>query len=88
MAVTLFAKSGDDYIRVATNVSTRVAGGRGLGTILSGPGKQSHRNKKNYAVGYRPPPAVERERGGVVLVPFFLHPAPTTLKPYRCHSRF
>ena len=37
MAVTLFAKSGDDYIRVATNVSTRVAGGRGLGTILSGP---------------------------------------------------
>ena len=37
MAVTLFAKSGDDYIRVATNVSTRVAGGRGLGTILTGP---------------------------------------------------
>ena len=37
MAVTLFVKSGDDYIRVATNVSTRVAGGRGLGTILTGP---------------------------------------------------
>jgi hypothetical protein len=41
MAVTLFAKSGDDYIRVATNVSTRVAGGRGLGTILSGPALES-----------------------------------------------
>ena len=37
MAVTLFVKNGDDYIRVATNVSTRVAGGRGLGTILTGP---------------------------------------------------
>ena len=37
MAVTLFVKSGDDYIRVATNVSTRVGGGRGLGTILTGP---------------------------------------------------
>ena len=37
MAVTLFVRSGGDYIRVATNVSTRVAGGRGLGTILTGP---------------------------------------------------
>ena len=37
MAVTLFVKSGDDYIRVATNVSTRMASGRGLGTILTGP---------------------------------------------------
>ena len=32
---TLFVKSGDDYIRVATNVSTRI-GRRGLGTILTG----------------------------------------------------
>src|SRR6478609_8241522 len=36
MAATLFVKSGDDYIRVATNVSTRIGGGRGLGTILTG----------------------------------------------------
>ena len=35
MAVTLFVKSGDDYIRVATNVSTRVAGGPGLGNALT-----------------------------------------------------
>ena len=34
-AATLFVKSGDDYIRVATNVSTRI-GRRGLGTILTG----------------------------------------------------
>ena len=33
---TLFVKSGDDYIRVATNVSTRIGSGRGLGTILAG----------------------------------------------------
>ena len=34
-AATLFVKSGDDYIRVATNVSMRT-GGRGLGTVLTG----------------------------------------------------
>ena len=36
MAATLFVKSGDDYIRVATNVSTRIGSGRGLGTTLTG----------------------------------------------------
>jgi hypothetical protein len=36
MAATLFVKSGDDYIRVATNVSTRIGSGRGIGTVLSG----------------------------------------------------
>ena len=40
MAVTLFVKSREDYIRVATNVSTRV-GGRGIGTILTGPALES-----------------------------------------------
>ena len=40
MVVTLFVKSRDDYIRVATNVSTRV-GGRGIGTILAGPAFES-----------------------------------------------
>jgi Cache 3/Cache 2 fusion domain len=33
---TIFVKSGGDYIRVATNVSTRMGGGRGLGTVLTG----------------------------------------------------
>ena len=36
MAATLFVKSGKDYIRVATNVSTRIGSGRGIGTVLSG----------------------------------------------------
>ena len=36
MAATLFVKSGDDYIRVATNVSTRIGSWRGIGTVLSG----------------------------------------------------
>ena len=35
-AATLFVKSGDDYICVATNVSTRIGSGRGIGTILTG----------------------------------------------------
>ena len=33
---TLFVKSDDQFIRVATNVSTRVGSGRGIGTILTG----------------------------------------------------
>jgi Cache 3/Cache 2 fusion domain len=35
-AATLFVKSGDEYIRVATSVSTRKGSGRGIGTVLSG----------------------------------------------------
>jgi hypothetical protein len=41
MAATLFVKSGDDYIRVATNVSTRIGPGRGIGTVLTGPPLES-----------------------------------------------
>jgi Cache 3/Cache 2 fusion domain len=41
MAATLFVKSGDDYIRVTTNVSTRIGSGRGIGTVLSGPALKS-----------------------------------------------
>jgi hypothetical protein len=36
MAATLFVKSGADYIRVTTSVSTRKGSGRGIGTVLSG----------------------------------------------------
>lgn len=46
---TLFVKSGDQYIRVATNVSTRIGSGRGIGTILTGPPLESH-----YISGYEP----------------------------------
>ena len=41
MAATLFVKSGDQFIRVTTNVSTRVGSGRGIGTILTGPALES-----------------------------------------------
>ena len=46
-AATLFVKSGDDYIRVATNVSMRT-GGRGLGTILTGAPLESIKAGKAY----------------------------------------
>ncbi len=37
MTATLFAKSGDDYIRVSTNVPKPNGGGRAVGTVLAGP---------------------------------------------------
>src|SRR5262249_36936914 len=42
-----FVKSGDDYIRVATNVSMRT-GGRGLGTVLTGAPLESIKAGKAY----------------------------------------
>jgi len=48
MAATLFVKSGDQFIRVTTNVSTRVESGRGIGTILSGPPLESIRAGNAY----------------------------------------
>jgi hypothetical protein len=48
MAATLFVKSGDDYIRVATNVSMRIGSGRGLGTILTGAPLESIKAGKAY----------------------------------------
>ena len=44
-AATLFVKSGDDYVRVATNVSTRIGSGRGLGTT-NRPERPSRRSKR------------------------------------------
>jgi hypothetical protein len=52
-AATLFVKDGDDYIRVATNVSTRIGSGRGLGTILTGaPLKSIKAGKAYYGKAY------------------------------------
>jgi Cache 3/Cache 2 fusion domain len=48
MAATLFVRSGDDYIRVATNVSMRIGSGRGVGTVLSGPALKSIRAGNAY----------------------------------------
>jgi cache 3/cache 2 fusion protein len=47
-AATLFVKSGDDYIRVATNVSTRTGSGRGLGTVLTDAPLESIKADKAY----------------------------------------
>ena len=41
-------KSGDDYIRVATNVSMRTGSERGLGTILTGAPLESIKAGKTY----------------------------------------
>ena len=48
MAATLFVKSGDDYIRVATNVSTRIGSGRGTGTVVTGAPLESIRAGNAY----------------------------------------
>jgi hypothetical protein len=47
-AATLFVKSGDDYIRVATNVSMRTGSGCGLGTVLTGAPLESIKAGKAY----------------------------------------
>jgi hypothetical protein len=47
-AATLFVKSAEDYIRIATNVSTRLGSGRGLGTILTGAPLESIKAGKSY----------------------------------------
>jgi hypothetical protein len=48
MAATLFVKSGDDYIRVATTVMKPDGSGRAIGTILSGSALESIRRGKAY----------------------------------------
>lgn len=48
MTATLFVKSGDDYIRVATNVRTRTGLGRAIGTILAGSALESIKASKAY----------------------------------------
>ena len=48
MTATLFVKSGDDYIRVATNVRTRTGLGRAIGTVLAGPALESIKASKPY----------------------------------------
>jgi hypothetical protein len=37
MTATLFAKSGDDYVRVSTSVPKPDGSGRAVGTVLAGP---------------------------------------------------
>ena len=49
MAATLFAKNGDEYIRVATNVPMPGGGkGRAIGTVLAGPALEAIQAGKAY----------------------------------------
>ena len=48
MTATLFAKGGDEYIRVSTSVPKPDGSGRAVGTILSGPALESIKAGKAY----------------------------------------
>jgi hypothetical protein len=48
MTATLFAKGGDEYIRVSTNVPKPDGSGRAIGTVLAGPALESIKEGKAY----------------------------------------
>jgi len=48
MTATLFAKGGDEYIRVSTNVPKPDGSGRAVGTVLAGPARESIKIGKSY----------------------------------------
>jgi hypothetical protein len=65
MTATLFAKGGDEYIRVSTNVPKPDGSGRAVGTVLAGPALESIKQGKAhygevpilgtpYVTGYEP----------------------------------
>jgi hypothetical protein len=48
MTATLFVKSGDEYIRVATNVPKPDGSGRAIGTVLAGPALEAIQAGRAY----------------------------------------
>ena len=48
MTATLFAKGGDEYIRVSTSVPKSDGSGRAVGTVLAGPALESIKAGKAY----------------------------------------
>ena len=48
MTATLFAKSGDEYIRVSTSVPKPDGSGRAIGTVLAGPALEVIKAGKAY----------------------------------------
>ena len=48
MTATLFAKGGDEYIRVSTSVPKPDGSGRAVGTVLAGPALESIKEGKAY----------------------------------------
>jgi hypothetical protein len=45
---TLFAKTGDEYVRVSTNVPKPDGSGRAIGTVLAGPALESIKTGKAF----------------------------------------
>src|SRR6476619_3875319 len=65
MTATLFAKDGNEYIRVSTSISKPDGSGRAIGTMLAGPALESIKSGKSfygkvpilgtpYVTGYEP----------------------------------
>ena len=48
MTATIFAKGGDEYIRVSTSVPKPDGSGRAVGTVLAGPALESIKAGKSY----------------------------------------
>jgi hypothetical protein len=48
MTATLFAKNGDEYVRVSTSVPKPDGSGRAVGTVLAGPAFESVKGGKAY----------------------------------------
>jgi hypothetical protein len=48
MTATLFAKGGDEYIRVSTSVPKPDGSGRAVGTVLAGPALETIKGGKSY----------------------------------------
>jgi hypothetical protein len=48
MTATLFAKGGDEYIRVSTSVPKPDGSGRAIGTVLAGPALEAIKSGKAY----------------------------------------
>jgi hypothetical protein len=48
MTATLFARNGDEYIRVSTSVPKPDGSGRAVGTVLAGPALESIKGGKAY----------------------------------------
>jgi hypothetical protein len=52
MTATLFAKGGDEYIRVSTSVPKPDGSGRAVGTVLAGPALESIKAAKRITGKY------------------------------------
>ena len=48
MTATLFARGGDEYIRVSTNLPKPDGSGRAIGTVLAGPALESIKAGQAY----------------------------------------